>query len=60
MAPDAKQITFPGWVNGNDYDHASKTFGILPLSENTHNKLGMLEYHPVFAREYKICHLHLA
>jgi len=50
----------PGWVNGNDYERASETFGILPSSENTRTKLGMLEYHPDFAREHKIRHPHLA
>jgi hypothetical protein len=59
MVPDAKQITLPGWVNGNDYERASETFGVLPLSGDTRTKLGMLEYHPDFAKDFEIRHPHL-
>ena len=60
MVPGVKQVTLPGWVNGNDYELASETFGVLPLSDDTRAKFGMLVYHPDFARECKIRHPHLA
>jgi hypothetical protein len=49
-----------GWVNGNDYERSGESFGILPLSEATRVKLGMLAYHPNFARDKKIRHRYLA
>jgi hypothetical protein len=48
-----------GWVNGTEYEQCTKSFDILPLSEATRTKLGMLGYHPQFAAE-KITHRHLA
>ena len=49
-----------GWVNGNEYEQSTETFGILPLSEAMHTKLGMLPYHNIHARETKIHHHYLA
>ncbi|KAG6826090.1 hypothetical protein H0H92_001158 [Tricholoma furcatifolium] len=46
FSPDLRPIT---WVNGNDYEPSSETFGILPLSEDTQSQLGMLEFHSEFA-----------
>jgi hypothetical protein len=43
-----------GWVNGNDYEHSGESFRILPLSEATRVKFGMLAYHLDFARDKKI------
>jgi hypothetical protein len=59
MVPSVKQITLPGWANGNDYELASETFGVLPFQYDTCAKLRMLVYHPDFTCECKIHHSHL-
>ncbi|OBZ77815.1 hypothetical protein A0H81_02815 [Grifola frondosa] len=48
-----------GWVNGNDFERSAETFRIMLLSEITSSKLGMLVYHPAFAKAEKIKHAHL-
>jgi hypothetical protein len=60
FAPDAKHVSMIGWVNGNEYEQSTETFGILPLSEDMRTKLGMLPYHDTFATETKIHHRYLA
>lgn len=49
-----------GWVNGNAYERSSESLGILPLSSQSREMLGMLPYNPSFAKDYKIRHQHLA
>jgi len=49
-----------GWVNGNDYERSSETFGILPVREETQQKLSMLPYHSEHATTMKIHHSGLA
>jgi hypothetical protein len=49
-----------GWVNGQEYECSTESFGILPLDESAQSRFGMLIYHPTFAIEKKICHLYLA
>src|SRR5208283_277530 len=49
-----------GWVNGNQYVQSKEVFGILPLPEISRRSLGMLVYHPDFAKEKKIRHNYLA
>jgi hypothetical protein len=49
-----------GWVNGNDYERSSETFGILPVLEDARRKLSMLPYHSEHAATMKIHHADLA
>ncbi|KAG6848519.1 hypothetical protein H0H93_016335 [Arthromyces matolae] len=49
-----------GWVNGNNFARSTEVFGILPISGDFCTRLGMLVYHPEFAREFKIRHQYLA
>jgi hypothetical protein len=49
-----------GWVNGDEYEGSNESFGILPLSETARTHLGMLVYHPDFAKEKHIHHSYLA
>jgi hypothetical protein len=49
-----------GWVNGNNYEHLSESFGILPLSVLTWTRLGMLPYNDSFVRETNMKHRCLA
>lgn len=48
-----------GWVNGNDFEQASETFGILPLSPSLRSKYGMHDYSESFAVGEKTLHRHL-
>ncbi|KAJ8582357.1 hypothetical protein M405DRAFT_876164 [Rhizopogon salebrosus TDB-379] len=49
-----------GWVNGNDYELAQETFGMIQFSPTFFRPLGMLDFNEVFAREQKICHKFIA
>jgi hypothetical protein len=58
--PEHNDSPMAGWVNGNEYERSTESFGILPLSESSRAKLGMLGYHNDFALNQKILHRHLA
>lgn len=49
-----------GWINGNNYEQSSESFGILPLSDAARKHLGMLNYHAEFAKEKRILYQNLA
>ena len=49
-----------GWVNGDNYVRSTEVFGILPLPDNFRDNLGMLVYHPHFAKDKNIRHHYLA
>jgi len=49
-----------GWVNGNDYDNAGETFGIMQLDPEARETYGMLPNIPQSARETKVRHQWLA
>jgi hypothetical protein len=49
-----------GWVNGNDYELAHKTFGMIQLLPVFSKPLGMLEFNEAFAHEYSIRHKFIA
>ena len=49
-----------GWVNGNQYVTSTEIFGILPLPEQTRNHLGLLDFHPIFAKKHEIKYEYLA
>ncbi|KAG6815447.1 hypothetical protein H0H93_009785, partial [Arthromyces matolae] len=55
--PDSRPAS---WVNSNDYEQSSESFGILPLSVVTQTQLGMLEFQQDYAVKEKIRHLRLA
>lgn len=48
-----------GWVNRNDYEPSSESFGILLLSVPVQEKLRMLPYHNEFALNTHTHHGHL-
>ncbi|KAG1847003.1 hypothetical protein DFJ58DRAFT_843319 [Suillus subalutaceus] len=49
-----------GWVNGNDYELAHETFGMIQFLPVFFKPLGMLEFNEVFAREQNIRHKFIA
>jgi len=51
---------FSGWVNGNQYERSTEVFGILPLPQQTRVQLGLLDFHPLFAKKHDIKHAYLA
>ena len=57
---NTKHVSMIGWVNRNEYQQSAKTFGILPLTEDMHIKLGMSPYHHTYATEARIHHHYLA
>ncbi|KAG6835342.1 hypothetical protein H0H93_002451 [Arthromyces matolae] len=57
MVPDSRPRN---WVNGNDYEKSSETFGILPVSAATRTQLGMLEFHNDYTVKEKTRHTQLA
>ncbi len=57
--PSSLRWCISGWVNGSDYEPSSESFEILPLSPASRDKLGMLAYHPQFAKDINMCHKHL-
>ncbi|RDB18198.1 hypothetical protein Hypma_000504 [Hypsizygus marmoreus] len=57
--PRSREVSVIGWVNGNDFEQSSETFGILPLSESMKTNLGMADFHHKFAVQEKIRHFHL-
>ncbi|KAG5643535.1 hypothetical protein DXG03_000676 [Asterophora parasitica] len=48
------------WVNGNNYESSSETFGILPLTDATRTQLSMFTFNPDLAKQEKTHHSHLA
>lgn len=48
------------WVNGNNYQRTSESFGILPFDGAAQNRLSMLPYHHTFALEQKVRHRYLS
>ncbi|KAG6877083.1 hypothetical protein C0992_010900, partial [Termitomyces sp. T32_za158] len=49
-----------GWVNSNNFIRSTEVFGILPLPLDFRLNLGMLVYHPEFAKERRIRQQYLA
>ncbi|CDO73771.1 hypothetical protein BN946_scf185015.g99 [Trametes cinnabarina] len=49
-----------GWVNGDDYQRAAETFGIVRFSETTRQRLGMLPYSADFVRDQGPRHQYLS
>lgn len=54
------QSGYKKWVNGNNYQHSTETFGILPFDGEAQNQLSMLPYHHTFALEQKAQHHYLS
>jgi hypothetical protein len=54
------ELSIVGWVNGNDFERAYETFGILPLSPNLRREYGMHDYSERFAVGEKTLHHYLA
>ena len=48
------------WVNGNNYQRTTESFGILPFDGAAQNCLSMLPYHHTFALEQKVRHRYLS
>ncbi|KAF8134402.1 hypothetical protein EV363DRAFT_1561939 [Boletus edulis] len=44
------------WVNGNDYDHANESFGIIQFKPDFFKPLGMFEYNDQYAHDQQIHH----
>jgi len=49
-----------GWVNGNNYESANETFGMIQLSPTLFKPLGMFEFSQEYAHEQKIRHKYIA
>ncbi|KAF9231665.1 hypothetical protein BU15DRAFT_68145 [Melanogaster broomeanus] len=49
-----------GWVNGNNYQFADETFGMIRLLPTLFKPLGMFEFSEEYAREQKIRHKYVA
>jgi hypothetical protein len=45
-----------GWVNGNDYQDAGETFGIMRFDPKVRDTYGMHPYNPEIAQEMKTRH----
>ena len=60
VKPSYAECGYATWLNGDDFEPANESFGILPFSEEIRSKLGMHLYHSEYAKGNKIQHQYLA
>ena len=51
--PNSQEVSVIGWVNSDDFEQLSETFGILPLAPSTKQTLGMDGFNQDFAVQEK-------
>jgi hypothetical protein len=60
VRPSYQECGQATWLNGNDFEPANESFGILPVAAATRAKLGMSQYRDDYAKGCKIKHEYLA
>ncbi|KAG1878532.1 hypothetical protein C8R48DRAFT_768098 [Suillus tomentosus] len=60
VRPSYQECSQATWLNGNDFEPANESFGILPVAAATRAKLGMSQYRDDYAKGCKIKHEYLA
>ena len=60
MRPPYQECRLITWLNGDDFEPARESFGILPFTPATRMKIGMSPYQAEYAKGCKIKHDYLA
>jgi hypothetical protein len=60
VQPSYQECGLATWLNGDDFEPARESFGILPFTPATRTKLGMSPYQVEYAKGCKIKHDYLA